>query len=172
MEQLRQRLGGLDAQAASVRRELFEAGPIAALPGTYVQVEAAGHRACLPAALAVEVVPLVALAKVSGAKEHVAGAFSYRGKPMLALDLGLLVGVRRELPLEAHVLVLAAARPISLVVDRVLGLLEAPSVALQDGERPTDWRTSKLVEGFCRDGEALVPLLRMSALEEAAGAEP
>ena len=162
----------LDAEAHALRGELFTAAPGTSLPGTYVVVEAADQRACVPAALVNEVVPVLAWVKVAGAPAHVLGSFSYRGRPTLAMDLATLVGSPRTLSLDAHVLVLAAARPIALAVDRVLGLIDSPATLLEDPAGKTGWRASQLVEGFCRDGDSLVPLLRIGALEESAGVGP
>src|SRR6185437_12822103 len=127
------------------------------------------QRACVPAALVSEVVPVLAWVKVAGAPAHVLGSFSYRGRPTLALDLATLVGSPRPLALDAHVLVLAAARPIALAVDQVIGLLDSPATLLEDPAGSTGWKASALVEGFCADGAALVPLLRISTLEQNAG---
>ena len=66
-------------------------------------------------------------------------------------------------------MVLRSTRPVAVVVDRVVSLVEAPLVAEEtsaDDPALRSWRASKLITGVCRDGDALVPLLNLEPLLE------
>lgn len=161
-----QRLASLEAEQARLRRELATLGGAVRLPGLYLTLEAADHAALLPADAVQEVVRLVALDALTGAPPHVVGTFLYRGTPAVVVDLAVLLGVRREPDIEAHLVVCGSTRPVALLVDRVRDLVEAPTLvdaAPEDGGR-TLWDASGLMAGLCRTPDGIRPLLRTSVL--------
>jgi purine-binding chemotaxis protein CheW len=170
--ELRRQLRRVEAELAQLRSELHAQGPGQVLPGLYLVVEVSGQVAALPVSAVDEVVPVVEFAPLPGSRPHVLGSFVYRGAPCLAMDLATLIGHPRPLPLEAHVLVLATSRPLALVVDRVQTLIEAPQVARDEGDPElAPWRAAELIEGICRHGDRLFPLLELPALVESAAVE-
>lgn len=163
--ELRRRLRRLEGEVAEARAELLAHGTPQALPGLYLVLSVAGQFAALPASAVDEVVPQVALTPLPGTPAHVLGSFVYRGTPHLAVDLATLIGRPRPVPLDAQMLVLASARPLAVVVDQVQRLLDSPE-AQREGDDPSFavWRAARLVEGICRAGDQLVPLLDVERL--------
>jgi len=128
------------------------------LPGLHLVVEAAGRRALLAAAHVLEIVRLVALEPRPGAPEALLGTFTWRGVPVVAVDLAALLGVRRQPALDAQIAVLAGTPAAGLVLDRVHGLLERP-VRHPEAAPPVGWEAAGLVEGLCTAGGEVLPLL-------------
>jgi purine-binding chemotaxis protein CheW len=96
----------------------------------------------------------------------VLGTFVYRGEPALAVDLKRYLGLSEGEPdLDAHMVVLASARPMALVVDRVRALVEAPRVAEAPAEA-SSWLSSPLVAALCHAEGNLVAVLRVEPLLE------
>jgi purine-binding chemotaxis protein CheW len=132
------------------------------LPGLHLVVEAAGRRALLAAGHVLEIVRLVALEPRPGAPAALLGSFTWRGVPVVAIDLAALLGLRRQPALDAQIAVLAGSPAAGLVLDRVHGLLErparltgaAPGAALLEG-----WEATGLVCGRCAVGGEVLPLL-------------
>lgn len=163
---LRQRLEQLEAELVGVHSELAKIGSGEALPGLYLLVEASAVAAAIPTSEVVEIVRLVETQPLPQAPAHVLGTFLYRGEAVLAVDLAAFVsGERRDPALDAHMVVLATARPMALVVDRVKALVEAPVLAQAPADAPA-WLTSRLVAALCRADDALVPILRLEQLLE------
>jgi purine-binding chemotaxis protein CheW len=144
-----------------------------ALPGLHLVIEAAGRRGLLASARVVEVVRLVATAPLAGAPAHVLGTFVCRGAPVVAVDLGALLGATRQPGLDAQIVILAGAPSVGLVVDRVVRLVNGPRLFEGDlaAGTPDSWRGSPLVAGLCVvDGEVL-PLVDASAIAAGLAAE-
>jgi purine-binding chemotaxis protein CheW len=165
-EHLHRRLRELEGELTRVQGELVGLGPGEQLPGVYLVLEAGGLTAALPAARVAEIVRLVECTPLPEAPVHVLGTFSYRGDPVVALDLGAYLRGAQQPSLEAHMLVLSGSRPVALVVDRVRTLVETLVVAEADALQPNGWLRSGLVAGLCRVGDELVPLLDIEPLLE------
>jgi purine-binding chemotaxis protein CheW len=131
------------------------------LPGAYLVLEAAGRRALVPGALAREVLRLVALAPVPRAPAPLVGSFVYRGSAVMAIDLARWLGVAREADVDAHLVVLGAARPFALLADRVAAVVDEPEVAGEAAEADP-WQGAGLAAAWCRVGEEVLPLLRLA----------
>ncbi|MGC4119197.1 MAG: chemotaxis protein CheW [Myxococcales bacterium] len=160
------RLQKLQADLAGVHAQLARLGPGEVLPGLFVLVDVGDQVAALPSSLVLEVVRLVKTTPLPEAPDHVLGTFVYRGEPALAIDLKRYLSLTTEEPdLDAHMVVLATARPMAIVVDRVRALVEAPQVA----EAPKDaknWLSSPLVAALCHAEGSLVAVLRIEPLLE------
>jgi len=128
------------------------------LPGLHLVVEAAGRRALLAAGHVLEIVRLVALEPRPGAPAALLGTFTWRGVPVVAVDLAALLGVRRQPALDAQIAVLAGTPAAGLVLDRVQGLLERP-VRHPGAAPPEGWEATGLVCGRCAVGGEVLPLL-------------
>ena len=78
-------------------------------------------RYAVPAERVLEIVARVMLTPRPAAPAPILGAFSYRGAPMVAVDLRARLGHPRRLPArDDHFLIVRAARrDVALVVDRV-----------------------------------------------------
>ena len=163
-EQLRQRLAQLEAELSRVHGELSRIGPGTPLPGLYLLVEAGGLHAALPCSQVLEIVRLVETTPMPQAPPFVLGTFLYRGEPLVALDLARYLGESEGAPdVEAHMVVLASARPVALVVSRVRSLVEAPRMA-QAPESGSGWLGSALVAAFCQAEGELIPVLNLEPL--------
>ncbi|MBF5041411.1 chemotaxis protein CheW [Aggregicoccus sp. 17bor-14] len=162
---VQRRLAALESEVAQLRQELAGLGREQVLQGLFLTVEVAGALALLPTEAVQEVVRLVELSPLPAAPEHVAGTFLYRGAPAVVVDLAVLLGVRREPELDAHLVVCGGARPVALLVDRVRDIVEQPTLvdAAAEGER-TAWDRTGLMAGLCRTPAGLVPLLRASTV--------
>jgi len=163
---VQERLSQLEAEQARLRHELVSLAGELRLPGMYLTLEAAGTSALLAADSVQEVVRLVELEPLSGAPPHVAGTFIYRGSPAVVVDLAVLLGVRRQPDLDAHLVICAGARTVAVLVDRVRDLVEAPVLVdgTPDGATPLPWDATGLMAGLCRTPEGVRPLLRTSAV--------
>jgi purine-binding chemotaxis protein CheW len=164
--ELHARLEQLQAELAGLHSQLAKLGPGEALPGLFVLVDVGDQVAALPSSLVLEVVRLVQTTHLPESPAHVLGTFVYRGEPALAVDLKRYLGMTQAEPdLDAHMVVLATARPMAIVVDRVRALVEAPKVA----EAPAGaarWLTSPLVAALCHAEGSLVAVLRVEPLLE------
>jgi purine-binding chemotaxis protein CheW len=167
--------GARDALVAELRRledelqraqaDLLAMGGVA-LPGLHLLVDAGGARGLLPSARVSEVVRLVATVPLARAPAHVLGTFVCRGAPVIAVDLAAVLGVSREPPLDAQIVILAGAPRVGLVVDRIERLLDGPRVFEGDASdrTHTGWTGSGLVAGLCVDGGEVLPLVDPSPL--------
>lgn len=162
--------GARDALVAELRRledELQRAQATlltmggATLPGLHLLVDAGGARGLVSGARVSEVVRLVATAPLAGAPPHVLGTFVCRGAPVLALDLAGVLGVTREPPLDAQIVILTGTPRVGLVVDRIERLLDGPRVFEGDaaGRTHAAWSAAGLVAGLCVDGGEVLPLV-------------
>jgi purine-binding chemotaxis protein CheW len=162
--------GARDALVAELRRledqlqraqsELLAMGG-AVLPGLHLLVDAGGARGLVASARVSEVVRLVATTPVAAAPAHVLGTFVCRGAPVLAVDLAALLGVKREPPLDAQIVILVGAPRVGLVVDRIERLVESPRVFEGDpaGRTHAAWSGSGLVAGLCVDAGDVLPFV-------------
>ncbi|XXF75803.1 chemotaxis protein CheW [Myxococcaceae bacterium GXIMD 01537] len=161
-----QQLAALEAEQARLRRELASLGSAVRLPGLFLTVVVGESAALLPAEAVQEVVRLVELDPLPGAPAHVSGTFLYRGEPAVAVDLAVMLGVRREPELDSHLVICRGSRVVALLVDRVNDLVEAPllvdAAPGEDGRTP--WDGSGLMAGLCRTPDGIRPLLRASVL--------
>ncbi|WP_224245802.1 chemotaxis protein CheW [Hyalangium gracile] len=163
---VQQRLLSLENELTRLRRELVHLGGEHRLPGLFLTVEVAGTQVLLPSDSVQEVVRLVEMQPLPGAPPQVMGAFTYRGVSALAVDLAVLMGVRREPSLDAHLVVCSGSRTVALLVDHVQDIVEAPLlVDRAEGEERSPWDTTGLMAGLCRTADGgLRPLLRTSAI--------
>ncbi len=161
---VQERLSELEAEQARLRRELASLAGEVRLPGMYLTLEAAGTTALLPADSVQEVVRLVELEPLPGSPPHVAGTFIYRGSPAMVVDLGTLLGTRREPDLDAHLVICKGARTVAVLVDRVKDLVNSPVLldGTPDGTAQLPWDATGLMAGLCRTPEGVRPLLRTS----------
>ena len=168
---LRRRLAALQGALARAQGELAAVGTGESLPGLHLLVEVAGLRGLVSDALVVEVVRLVECVPLPGMPRHVLGSFLHRGRPALAVDLASVLGSDREPPLDAHVVVLAGARPLGVVVDAVSAMVDSPLLVADGSDDPSlaRWRGAGLVTGLCRVGHAVVPLLGFGPLLDLVG---
>jgi purine-binding chemotaxis protein CheW len=164
---VQQRLISLENELTRLRRELVHLGGEHRLPGLFLTVEVAGTQVLLPSDSVQEVVRLVEMHPLPGSPPHVLGAFIYRGVSALAVDLSVLMGVRREPSLDAHLVVCEGIRTVALLVDHVRDIVEAPLLVdrVAEGEERSAWDQTGLMAGLCRTADgALRPLLRTSAI--------
>lgn len=163
---LRRRLAALESALARAQGELVAVGAGESLPGLHLVVEVAGLRGLVSDALVVEVVRLVACTPLPGMPPHVLGSFLHRGRPAVAVDLAPVLGRAREPPLDAHVVVMAGARPLGVVVDAVSAVVDSPLLVADGQDDPSlaRWRSAGLVTGLCRVGDEVVPLLGFGPL--------
>jgi purine-binding chemotaxis protein CheW len=158
----------LEDQLQNVQRRLLAAGG-ETLPGIHLVVETAGRSALLSAGKVLEVVRMVATTPVPGAPAHVCGTFVCRGTPVLAVDLGRLLGGAGEPGFDAQIVILAGEPSVGLVVERVVKLVEDPRVfdGAASADDPAGFRESRLVTGLCLDGEDVLPVLDVTPLQVA-----
>jgi chemotaxis signal transduction protein len=97
----------------------------------FVVYETASRRFALPARDVVQVLRMVAIARLPGAPPHVRGVVDLHGTPVPVVDVSVLVGEppREPDPSQQLLLVQAVGRLVALQVDRVVELREGP---LQD----------------------------------------
>ena len=152
------RLRHLEEELAQAQGALAAIGG-EALPGLHLVVEAAGRRGLLPAARVREIVRMVATEPVAGAPPSVLGTFVCRGVPVVAVDLAALLGVRRQVALDAQIAVLAGTPAVGLVFDRIQGLHERPVLHAAGREALPGWEESRLVVGLCTVAGEVLPLL-------------
>jgi purine-binding chemotaxis protein CheW len=162
---VQRRLASLESEVAQLRQELVGLGREQQLPGLFLTVEVAGALALLPTEAVQEVVRLVEISPLPSAPAHVPGTFLYRGAPAVVVDLAVLLGVKREPELDAHLVVCGGARPVALLVDRVRDIVEQPMLVdgAAEGESAA-WDATGLMAGLCRTPAGLVPLLRASTV--------
>jgi chemotaxis signal transduction protein len=171
---LRRRLLELEHELARAQADFYALAAGERVPGLHLVVSAAGFRALLPAGPVHEIVRLVAFDPLPDTGPHVTGVFAFRGRPVLALDVASALGVSREPPLDAQILVLHGARQVGLVVDRVEALVDSP-LLVDEGASDDDagngdaWRRSGFTVGLCQTDGGLLPLLGVGACLHAAG---
>jgi purine-binding chemotaxis protein CheW len=163
---VQKRLALLEEELVRLRKELTTLGVEQRLPGLFLTVEVAGTTALLPVEAVLEVVRLVAIEPLPAAHPHVSGTMLYRGTPAVVVDLAVLLGVRREPDLDAHLVICGGSRMVALLVDRVRDLVEAPVLVdgVAPGEASNPWDATGLMAGLCRTSEGIRPLLRASAI--------
>jgi purine-binding chemotaxis protein CheW len=163
---VQKRLALLEEEIVRLRRELATLGTDQRLPGLYLTVEVAGTTALLPVEAVLEVVRLVAIQPLLASQPHVVGTMLYRGTPALVVDLSVMLGMRREPDLDAHLVICAGARTVALLVDRVRDLVESPVLVegSASGEASTPWDGTGLMAGLCRTPEGIRPLLKASTI--------
>ncbi len=159
------KLEELDVERTQLWSELVQVGRNQTLPGSYLVVEAAGASALVAAQAVHQLVPLVECMPVADAPEHVVGTFLWRGEPVVGVDLASYLKRPRELPLDAHVLIIGTQPLVGLVVDRVRSIVEAPLLMSERAEGLEHlWERSSLVIALCRTGDQLVPLIDPAVL--------
>lgn len=153
-------LRAVEREGLRVRAALAALGPGEPIPGLHLVVRVAGTRALLPGARVAEIARLVACDPVPAAPPWLLGSFVWRGRPALAVDLGVRLGAAPSASLEAVMIILDGAPSVALVVEEVQGLAEDPLLA--DG---AGGGGAHLAAAACTvDGEAL-PLLAPELLE-------
>jgi purine-binding chemotaxis protein CheW len=155
-------LRAIELDHQRVRAGLVALGPGERLPGLYLVAGVSGGRVLLPANRVAELARRVALDRVPGAAPWVLGSFVWRGRPALAVDLGVRLGGAPTPALDAMMVILDGAPTVALVVDEVHGLAEEPLLA--DGAMG-EGEAARLLVGACRVGEESVPLLAPELLE-------
>ncbi len=144
---------GLVDRLRHLEEELAQAqGALAAIGGEALP-------GLLPAARVREIVRMVATEPVAGAPPSVLGTFVCRGVPVVAVDLAALLGVRRQVALDAQIAVLAGTPAVGLVFDRIQGLHERPVLHAAGREELPGWEESRLVVGLCTVAGEVLPLL-------------
>ena len=156
----------LEGELREVQRRLLAAGG-QVVPGIHLVIETAGRQALLSALHVLEVVRMVATTPVPGAPAHVRGTFICRGRPVVAVDLGRLLGAAAEPGIDAQIVVLAGVPAVGLVVERVLRLVEDPRLyeGAISADTPAGFRDSRLTVGLCLDGEEVLPVLDASPIQ-------
>ncbi|WP_242345102.1 chemotaxis protein CheW [Anaeromyxobacter terrae] len=155
-------LRAIEREYQRVRAGLVALGPGEHLPGLYLVAGVAGGRVLLPAARAAELARRVAFDKVPGAAPWLLGSFVWRGRPALAVDLGVRLGGAPAQSLDAMMVILDGAPTVALVVEEVHGLVEDPLLA--DGAAGAG-EASRLVLGACRVEDEAVPVLAPEIVE-------
>jgi len=156
----------LEGELRDVQRRLLAAGG-QVIPGIHLVIETAGRKALLSAAQVMEVVRMLATQPVPGAPAHVRGTFVCRGTPVVAVDLGRLLGSTAEPGIDAQIVILAGAPAVGLVVERVLRLVEDPRLyeGAISADTPAGFGDSRLTVGLCLDGEEILPVLDASPIQ-------
>ena len=168
--ELQGQLDQLQGELSRVLGELSRLGAGTPLPGLYLLFEAGGLRAALPTSQVLEIVRLVQTTPMPQAPTHVLGTFIYRGDVVVAVDLARYLGQAKGDPdVDSHMVVLAASRPVAVVVSRVRSLVEAPVMA-EAPEQDRGWHGSPLVAAFCRVEDELLPVLTLEPLVKGVGA--
>ncbi|MFT3914109.1 MAG: chemotaxis protein CheW [Anaeromyxobacteraceae bacterium] len=162
-------LRSLEDRARRARAELVALG-VDALPGLHLVLEVAGQRALLSAQRVAEVVQLVGLGPLPGARAEVAGDFLWRGTPVVVVDLAAVLGRPRLPALDARIVVLASSPPVGLLVDAVERLVDTPRVFRGEAPAGAEAFGGALSAGLCVDGGDVLPLLEPGPL--AAGVAP
>lgn len=132
-----------------------------ALPGLHLVFEVANRRGLLASRWVTEIVQLVATTPLAGSPRHVVGTFLHRGVPVLVVDLAALLGSERAPALDAHIVILADAPPVGLLVDKIERLVDEPRIFTGDAAAamPEPWRGSPFVAGLCVEGGEVLPLV-------------
>src|SRR5262249_21751592 len=126
---VRRRLFELEREAAKLYGELATLRGSERLPGTYLLVDVGQQSMLLPASAVCEIVRVVDYTPLPNAPPHILGTFLYRGTVVVVIDLARYLGTAHEIPLDAHVIVLASSRPVALLADQVRTLVDSPTVA-------------------------------------------
>lgn len=164
---LRARLRDLQAEASGLVHRL-RASPDLELPGAHLVLEAGAKRALLSAESVDEVVHVVALQPVVGMSAAVAGAFTYRGRSVIALELGAVLERRaaRRSQLDAHLVVLNTAQPLALLVDHVKAVVTGVTLVADERAERTDTeppvaerRSTQLSRLVARVGAEVMPVV-------------
>lgn len=164
---LKARLRELQAETSGVVQRLRETSDLE-LPGAHLVLEAGAKLALLSAESVEEVVHVVALQPVVGMSAAVAGAFTYRGRSVIALELGAVLERRpaRRSQLDAHLVVLGTAQPLALLVDHVKAVVTGVTLVADERGEGTDAdpplaerRSTQLSRLVARVGEQVMPVL-------------
>jgi len=159
-ESLLAELRALEEKLQRTQAEILARGGESA-PGLHLVFEVAGRRGLLATLRVAEIVQLVATSPLAGAPAHVLGTFVYRGAPVVAVDLAVLLGVSREPAVSAQIVILAGAPPVGMVVDKIERLVDGPRRFAGDAAAamPESWRGSALVCGLCVEDGQVLPLV-------------
>ncbi len=158
---LLEELRAVEREWARVRAGLAELGPGEPLPGLYLVVGLGSGRFLLPCDRVAEIARVVACDPVAGAPPWALGAFVWRGRPALAVDLGARLGGAPASSLEAMMVILDGTPTVALVVSEIRGLTEDPLLADGAAERSG----GSFVLGTCRVDDEAVPVLAPELLE-------
>lgn len=157
-------LRAIEREWVRVRADLTALGPGERLPGLHLAVGLSSGRLLVPCARVAEIARVVACDPIPGAPPWVLGAFVWRGRPAVAVDLDARLGGAAASSLEAIMVILDGAPTVAVVVPEVLGLVEDPLLA----DDPQVASGSRLVLGACRVGDEAVPVLAPELLEREA----
>lgn len=126
-----------------------------------VELSVEGARYAVPLERVVEVLPRLWLTPLPGAPPHVAGAFAYRGRAAVALDLRSRLGhpPRKERLTDHFVVTRGDARPIAVIVDGVLGVRALDAADVRPAPMP-----SSVVAGVVALHDGLLLLDDLEAL--------
>jgi chemotaxis-related protein WspB len=110
----------------------------------YLLFQIGSERYAIEARQAVEVVPFVALREIPQSPHGVAGIFNYRGRPVPALDLSLMVSGHPSLErLSTRIIVIKYADPsarmhlLGLVAEHATGMMRCdPQQFVDTGVQP------------------------------------
>lgn len=161
-ERLRARMLSLEQELASTRNALAKAGQIERTASAFVEVVFGRYRAAIPVDTIREVASVPATVAIPDAPAFVAGSFRHRGAGVVLYDLeARLTATQRVVPFEAQIVILNTSRLSAIVIDRVAGFLQSPSLSTQPTE-PT--LPSGLVCGYLKIGDSPLPILTMEPL--------
>lgn len=157
-------------ETAGLVRRLREV-PRAELAGAHLVLEAGGKEVLLSAASVDQVVRVVALQPVGGGAAAVAGSFTFRGQSLIAFELAALLEGRgaSTFHLDAHLVVLACAAPLALLVDRVQAVVSGVTFVVDERRAPSppvvgERRSQQLGRLVARVGPRVMPLLEAHEL--------
>lgn len=160
-----QELRAVEREWLRVRAGLAALGPGERLPGLHLVLGIASGRLLLPCARVAEVARIVASEPIPAAPPWVLGAFVWRGRPAVAVDLEARLGGAPASSLEAMMVILDGSPTVAAVVDEIRGLTEDPLLA--EGS-PAPGEAARLVIGTCRVDDEAVPVVAPELLEREA----
>ncbi len=157
-------LRAVEREWARVRAGLAELGPGERLPGLYLVVGLDSGRLLVPCDRVAEVARIVACDPIPGAPRWVLGAFVWRGRPAVAVDVEARVGGSPASSVDAMMVILDGTPTVAAVVNEIRGLAEDPVLA----DAAADARVARLVLGACKVEDEAVPVLAPELLENEA----
>jgi purine-binding chemotaxis protein CheW len=155
-------LRALEREWLRVRAGLAALGPGERLPGLHLVLRIASGRLLLPCARVAEVARIVACDPIPAAPRWVLGAFVWRGRPAVAVDLEARLGGAPTATLDAMMVILDGSPTVAAVVDEIRGLAEDP---ILDEAAPAPGDAGRLVIGACRVDAEAVPVIAPELLE-------
>lgn len=174
LDRLLERAAELERELLEIERMLGVAGAGTPRPGAHLVVEAGGQHALLPAAAVAQIARLVEFTPIPGSPPAVLGGFVWRGRPAIALDLATVLAPggpaappqgSLELDLDKHLVIVAGARALGVLVDRVQQVVDAPLRVDAATERDLPTLRSELIAGWCNVGGWILPLVSIPAME-------